>query len=216
MLDITEFITRSREERRQHLNLEEPCLERGGNSTNHKGVLAQYLNTTIPSGRILLCHACNNGKCSNPRHLYWGTDYENIVLDGREHGTYKNIWLKQIEKYGYEKACQMNSRIGNTYGSGNKGKPKTELHKKHLSESIKKKHKINKKENKVYKAGRNPAVPFELTMKIYNELGFTEGAKYFGISYDAFKSRYYLAKNKLTDQQNNNIISECLTVKDNV
>ena len=79
MIDINEFITRPREERRSHLDLTESCCERGGNSTNHKGVLAQYLNTTIPSGRILLCHGCNNDKCSNPKHLYWGTDYDNIV-----------------------------------------------------------------------------------------------------------------------------------------
>lgn len=72
MKDIKEFIKESREVRRAHLQLEEPCCERGGNSTNHKGVLAQYLDTTIPSGRILLCHACNNEKCSNPKHLYWG------------------------------------------------------------------------------------------------------------------------------------------------
>lgn len=69
MIEVADFIFRSREERRTHLNLDEPCCERGGNSTNHKGVLAQYLNTTIPSGRILLCHACNNAKCSNPKHL---------------------------------------------------------------------------------------------------------------------------------------------------
>ena len=129
MINITEFITRSRDERRAHLNIEELCCERGGNSTNHKGVLAQYLDTTIPSGRILLCHACNNSKCSNPKHLYWGTDYDNIVIDGKEFGTHKNPFDRRVEKYGYEKACAMNSRVGNTFGSGNKGKPKSEEHK---------------------------------------------------------------------------------------
>ena len=70
----------SKLERQEHLNLSEPCLERGGCSTNHKGVLAEYLNTTIPHGSkgIFLCHACNNGKCSNPKHLYWGTPTENV------------------------------------------------------------------------------------------------------------------------------------------
>lgn len=129
MIDITEFITRAREARRLHLNLDELCCERGGNSTNHKGVLAQYLDTTIPIGRILLCHACNNSKCSNPRHLYWGTDYDNIIIDGKEFGTHKNPFERRVEKYGYEKASAMNSRVGNTYGSGNKGKPKSEEHK---------------------------------------------------------------------------------------
>ena len=66
-------------ERQEHLDLSETCIERGGNSTNHKGVLAQYLNTNIPYGIYFpLCHACHNGKCSNPKHLYWGTPKENF------------------------------------------------------------------------------------------------------------------------------------------
>ena len=142
MIDVTEFITRSREDRRSHLTLNEPCCERGGNSTNHKGVLAQYLDTTIPSGRILLCHACNNNKCSNPTHLYWGTDTDNIIIDGANFGTHKSPWDRMVEKYGYEKACEMNKRkmVGNTNGSANKGKPKSEEHKKKIAESIKQKY----------------------------------------------------------------------------
>lgn len=133
MINVQEFIKESREVRRSHLDLNEECCERGGNSTNHKGVLAEYLNTTIPSGRILLCHACNNGKCSNPKHLYWGTDYDNIIIDGKEFGTHISPWERRVEKYGYEKACAMNSRVGNTYGSGNKGKPKSEEHKRKIA-----------------------------------------------------------------------------------
>jgi hypothetical protein len=142
MIDITEFITRTREERRKHLNLSEPCCERGGNSTNHKGVLAQYLDTTIPSGRILLCHACNNDKCSNPKHLYWGTDKENITIDNPN---WKNMWERQVEKYGYEEACRRNSlkMSGNTNGSGNKGKQKSEEHKKKIAEAIRRKYNSN-------------------------------------------------------------------------
>lgn len=140
MINVTEYITRSREERRGHLQLNEPCCERGGNSTNHKGVLAQYLDTTIPSGRILLCHACNNSACSNPKHLYWGTDYDNIIIDGKEFGTHSSPWARRVEKYGYEKACAMNSKVGNTHGSGNKGKPKSEEQKRKIAESVKAKH----------------------------------------------------------------------------
>ena len=142
MIDITEFINRSREERRAHLNLNDSCCERGGNSTNHKGVLAQYLDTTIPSGRTLLCHACNNEKCSNPKHLYWGTDKENIILDNPN---WKSAWDRQVEKYGYEEACKRNSRkmSGNTNGAGNKGKQKSEEHKKKIAEAIKRKYNNN-------------------------------------------------------------------------
>lgn len=69
----------SKQERQLHINLNENCIERGGNSTNHKGVLAQFLDTDIPYGyKYMCCHACNNGKCSNPKHLYWGTSKENV------------------------------------------------------------------------------------------------------------------------------------------
>lgn len=132
MIVLSEYITKDRNERRAHLDLSEPCIERGGNSTNHKGVLAQFLNTDIPSGRILLCHACHNSKCSNPKHLYWGTDRDNFE-DAKQNGTHKTPWEYTVERYGYETACMMNSKMGNKNGQGNKGKPKSEEHKKNLS-----------------------------------------------------------------------------------
>jgi hypothetical protein len=143
MIALTEYITRDRNERRAHLNLSEPCLERGGNSTNHKGVLAQFLDTNIPSGRILLCHACHNGKCSNPKHLYWGTDRDNLE-DAKDNGTYKNPWARLVEKHGYEKACEINSKKSDPSkaGKGNKGKKKSEEHKKKIAEKIKLLHNI--------------------------------------------------------------------------
>ena len=138
MIDVAEFIKLSREERRSHLDLDSKCCERGGNSTNHKGVLAEFLNSTIPSGRILLCHACNNAKCSNPRHLYWGTDYDNTVLDGSEFGSYKSIWERCVEKHGLEEAKRLNSRGDKAKGgAGNKGKQKSEEHKRKISEALK-------------------------------------------------------------------------------
>lgn len=196
MIDITEFINRSREERRQHLRLDEPCCERGGNSTNHKGVLAEYLGTTIPKGRILLCHACHNGNCSNPRHLYWGTDKENILIDSKENGKWKSAWERTVEKYGYEKACEMNSQkmFNNKHGSGNKGKSKSEEHKRKISESTKKS--VRQQNNR--SGGRKPSMPYEETYKIWQEFGITKGAEYLGINRDAFKSRVILARKKLT------------------
>lgn len=78
----------TKSERQAHMDLSESCIERGGNSTNHKGVLAEFLNTNIPYGtKYLLCHGCHNGKCSNPKHLYWGTPKENVE-DSKENGTF--------------------------------------------------------------------------------------------------------------------------------
>ena len=78
MQNIYEYIKLHKTIRQEHLNLDEPCIERGGGSTLCKGMLAHLLETTIPKGHmILVCHACNNAKCSNPEHLYWGTPSEN-------------------------------------------------------------------------------------------------------------------------------------------
>jgi len=134
MKDINEYIKLPKEDRQKHLKLDEPCLERGGQSMYCKGLLAHIHNTTIPSGhKIHVCHACHNGSCSNPNHLYWGTAKENR-RDYMNNGG-KSIWEKMVEKYGYEEACKMNSKgkTGNTHGRGNKGKPKSEEHKKKLA-----------------------------------------------------------------------------------
>ena len=145
MIKIKDYILLPKADRQQHIELGQPCCERGGNSTNHKGVLAQYLNTEIPSGRILLCHACGNGACSEPRHLYWGTDRENIVEDGKEFGTWKSPWDRKVEKYGYDEACRL---AGNgdkaAGGKANKGKPKSEEHKRKIADSIKAKYNKDK------------------------------------------------------------------------
>jgi hypothetical protein len=80
MLDINEYILLSKDKRREHLKLGEPCIERGGQSMYLKGLLAHLHDTTIPAGKkIHVCHACHNGKCSNPNHIYWGTASENCL-----------------------------------------------------------------------------------------------------------------------------------------
>ena len=131
MILVEEWINESRQVRTQHLDMSTPCVERGGNSTVHRGVLAEYLDTNFPS-KVDLCHACHNDKCSNPKHLYWGTRKENIQ-DAKDNGTWKSPWDYSVEKYGYEKACEMNVRSGNTFGAGNKSKSKSEEHKKNIS-----------------------------------------------------------------------------------
>ena len=139
MLLIETYITQSKEHRQQHIDLTDPCIERGGPakgglSSYCKGLLAHLLDTTIPSGhKIHVCHACNNERCSNPKHLYWGTAQENSQDRMASNG--KTIFEKMVDKYGYEEACRINAKgkKGNTHGSGNKGKPKSEEHKAKIS-----------------------------------------------------------------------------------
>lgn len=138
MIIVENWISESRELRTKHLDLSDPCIERGGNSTVHRGVLAQYLNTNFPS-KVDLCHACHNDKCSNPKHLYWGTRKENIE-DAKVAGTWKSPFQHSVEKYGRKAAIEKNRHYGNNFGSGNKGKPKSENHKKSIAKAIRKKY----------------------------------------------------------------------------
>ena len=136
MLLIENYITQSKDQRQQHIDLTDPCIERGGPakgglSSYCKGLLAHLLDTTIPSGhKIHVCHACNNERCSNPKHLYWGTAQENRLDQKKD-----SVWERTVKKYGEEEAKRMNSKIrkGNTNGSGNKGKPKSEEHKRKIA-----------------------------------------------------------------------------------
>jgi hypothetical protein len=137
MKDINEYIKLTKTERQKHLDLGEGCIERGAGSFYFKGLLAHYLDTTVPTGaKIHLCHACNNGACGNPKHLYWGTAQENRN-DQVIRGTDKSIWQRTVEKYGLEKARELARRAGNNNGSGNKGKPKSEEHKRKIAENRK-------------------------------------------------------------------------------
>ena len=105
MENIYEYIKRSKEERQAHLDLDDYCVERGGNSTYSKALLAEQVGTTIPNGHnILVCHACNNGKCSNPRHLYWGTARENRM----DRLKYENRTLIEIMEDHYRRKGKLN------------------------------------------------------------------------------------------------------------
>lgn len=134
MIKVEEWLKESLEVRLSHIDMSEECLERGGGSTEHRGVLAHFLGTTFPRGKAHLCHYCGNGKCSNPKHLYWGTPRENN-LDSVRHGTRKNGWNSLVEKLGEEGARDHMRRIGDhpNSGKGNKGKPKTEEHKRKIA-----------------------------------------------------------------------------------
>ena len=111
MQDIDEHMQLSQVERQSHLALDEDCVERGGKSFYFRGLLAYYLDTTLPSGkRVHLCHACHNPRCSNPRHLYWGTPKENCQDRIDYHGGEMNVWERMVAKYGLEQARLMQAK----------------------------------------------------------------------------------------------------------
>lgn len=102
---IAEYMLKSRAERRAHLDLTEPCLlicESDQNAGKPmRGILAYFLWTTIPyKQKVYVCHACNNARCGNPRHLYWGTPWDNN-FDQKEAGV-PSIYEKTVAKYGKE------------------------------------------------------------------------------------------------------------------
>ena len=145
MKDIYEYIKLSQEERQAHLKLDDPCIERGGQSMYLKGLVAHLRDTTIPDGKkIHVCHACHNAKCSNPDHLYWGTASENAIDRDNFYGL--TIWDRMVEKHGLEEAKRIQGRNGDQSkgGRGNKGKPKSEEHKRKIAEAIREKARKNK------------------------------------------------------------------------
>lgn len=141
MKQIEDYIKLPKIERQEHLQLDEPCIERGGKSMYLKGLLAHMHNTTIPSGKkIHVCHACHNGACSNPNHLYWGTASENALDRDKHYGV--TIWDKMVAKHGIEKAKHIQSCNADPSkaGKGNTGKKKSEEHKKKIAETVQRKH----------------------------------------------------------------------------
>ena len=140
---IEEYILRPKDERQAHLKLDEPCIERGGQSMYLKGLLAHLQDTTIPKGHLAhVAHACHNGACSNPAHIYWATPSEN-AQDRMANGD-KTIWEKMVAKYGETEARNMQTRKGNTNAEGGKGRRLTEEHKRKISEGV-----IRKYEEKI-------------------------------------------------------------------
>lgn len=141
MIDILEYIQLPISKRQEHLRLDEPCIERGGQSMYCKGLLAHIHNTTTPSGKkIHVCHACHNAACTNPNHLYWGTASENAK---DRDSVYKiSIWDKMVAKYGEEGARSKMRRDPSHYArigrNGNLGRPKSEVQKEKISISLKK------------------------------------------------------------------------------
>lgn len=119
MKTIAQYIKLSKEERQAHLKLDDPCIERGGQSMYLKGLLAHMRDTTIPNGHLAhVAHACHNKLCSNPDHLYWGTSSENSQ-DRMANGGL-TVFENMVNKYGLEEATAMQKRRGNKNWKGNK------------------------------------------------------------------------------------------------
>lgn len=118
-----------KEQRQAHLKLDEPCIEIGGNSENFRGLLCFTVKTTMPKGiRIHLCHACHNGKCGNPYHLYWGTPKDNFV-DVSTLDSFVSFPDRIVNKFGKEGALE----IARNGGKANKGILKSEATKAKIS-----------------------------------------------------------------------------------
>ena len=115
-VDIEEYMKKDRDERRSHLDLEEPCVEIGGDSRQFRSHLAFHLGTTLPRGmRVHLCHACNNDRCANPKHHYWGNPSDNLI-DQYEAGTRKSAWEYKVANHGLEKAREMQRKLASKAG----------------------------------------------------------------------------------------------------
>jgi hypothetical protein len=137
MQNIRDYMLNTRDERKKHLKLDEPCDERGLRySYNMIGLLAWKLDTTIPQrgDNAVVCHGCNNAKCSNPHHLYWGS-YKDNHIDQLEAGTFQSVYERSIEKYG-EEYKNIIKRNGQKGGHGNAGTIKTEEHRQKIAASL--------------------------------------------------------------------------------
>lgn len=117
--DIQIYMTKTREERRAHLQLSTPCIKIGGyDSREYRGLLAHFLKTTIPTKtvkKISLCHGCNEHGCSNVLHLYWGSSVDN-TQDMKDAGTWKSQAQKMEEKYTPEELKRIRSEAGRKGG----------------------------------------------------------------------------------------------------
>jgi hypothetical protein len=187
MKNIEDYIKLSLSERQAHLDLNTPCLERGGSSPNFRGLLADRVGTTIPSGKkIYLCHACHNGRCSNVSHLYWGTPGENWQ-DSIANGTGHNPHQRMLIKYGPEKTKEIlsSARRGNQSGKGNKGKTRTQEQRNSVSRGMLASPNPNRS------TGRKPVLLTQEQLDLIQSVGYKLAANHLGLKVATLKARYF-------------------------
>lgn len=143
MINIREYIELSKDERQTHLDLSQECLldlceSEGSLHHVNRGRLSLLLDTTIPSGHdIQLCHACNNQRCSNPFHHYWGTAKENHQ-DQVDAGTYTSLKDRYIKRHGIEAYEEHIKSAGSKGGKALKNrKPNSKEHNEAISVAVK-------------------------------------------------------------------------------
>ena len=137
-ITMEEYLAKPREDRRAHLKLENSCIEIGHRyNTELRVLLAHTFKVLFPVNKhtAAVCHACNNTKCSNVEHLYWGSPLDNIQ-DQKEAGTLTSINERTQKKYGPSVYKEIHKNTSSKGGKSNKGKPKSEEHKRKIKESL--------------------------------------------------------------------------------
>ena len=117
-------------------------------------------------------------------------------------GTWSNPYANSVAKYGVEGANKINSnsKLGNTFGSGNKGLTKSTDHKDKIAASIVKMY-ADKKDSNTYIAptGRRRAMDYSIIILTVQQKGFKDAAKELNLTVSVLKGRYYNAVSKLKD-----------------
>jgi len=120
-----------------------------------------------------------------------------MMATREEIGTYKNPWEATVAKYGREEALLLNARgkIGNTFGTGNKGSIKSIEHKANIATSIQEMYATKKAAGikNTSLGGRPRAIDYVTIVDIVKEYGFKDAAIKLEISVAALKGRYYNA-----------------------
>ena len=159
------------------ISKEEECLSNIHDDHLYYGIDRKYYNQVRNSSG----YTSTNNPMKNPEMVAQMLETRTVK------GSHKNPWVRTIEKYGYEGARAIKSKnaLGNTHGMGNKGKPKSDEHKRNIAKNR--------------KGGRPLADPTE-TMNLYLNHGINKSAEIVGIPISTFRSRVITAKRNTGNQ----------------